>query len=403
VSDPKDGRIDPIIELLTGLATGDLTARGTVSKAEDDLDAIVVGINMLAEELEASRVELEQRVQARTVALERLNRDILQLADLGNVLQACETVDEASEVTAHGLNAMFEGMSGAMYLYKASKDMLVSEATWGATHTTDLVAPTGCWALRRGQQHVVQGSNPQLSCQHVAKRTGDSICVPMSAHGETIGLLHVMSAEPEDTASTEVLSQAKQQLAKAVAEQTALAFANLDLRDRLRVQALRDPLTGLYNRRFVDEWLEREVNRTDRSGNSLGVIMADIDHFKRINDVHGHNAGDELLKAVADALQASLRPGDLPCRYGGEEFLILVVDIGFDALVQRAEQLRKNVATVRVDYRGETLPAVTLSAGVALYPQDGSTASEVIVAADTALYSAKRAGRNRTLATGVEG
>jgi diguanylate cyclase (GGDEF)-like protein len=186
-----------------------------------------------------------------------------------------------------------------------------------------------------------------------------------------------------------------QQLGMAVGAQIALSFANLELRETLRLQALRDPLTGLFNRRFLDEWIEREINRADHAGATLGVIMADVDHFKDINDVHGHDAGDQVLIAVANAIRGSLRAGDVPCRYGGEEFLILLTDITLDDLLVRAEELKTNVSRCSAEHRGVLLPAVTLSVGVALYPLHGSGATDVIKAADTALYAAKHGGRNR--------
>lgn len=190
------------------------------------------------------------------------------------------------------------------------------------------------------------------------------------------------------------LTPAKQSLAMAVSEQAALAMANLELREKLRLQALRDPLTGLLNRRFIDEWMDREVARTDSSGRSFGVIMADIDHFKQINDLHGHEAGDQILKSVGETISGALRPSDLPCRYGGEEFLLLIADVDEPVLVARAELVRNQVENLQVSHRGSMLPGITLSAGVALYPQHGATAAAVIAAADGALYAAKRSGRN---------
>jgi diguanylate cyclase (GGDEF)-like protein len=405
VGEALDGRIDRVVLLLSRLASGELTARGTPSMSDDEIDAVIVGVNMLAEELEASRGELEQRVRERTAEFERLNHDIRQLTDLGNLLLACETIDEAYSVMAHSLASMFDGLSGCVYLYRASRNVLEVKSTWGDQPGTAVLAPTDCWALRRGQRHFVDAIDPALSCRHVQHRTGDSICIPMSAQGEISGLLHLMDGRLDPAqahAGTRArLTEAKQSLAVAVSEQTALALANLELREKLRLQALRDPLTGLLNRRFVEEWIEREVARTDHSGRSFGVIMADVDHFKQINDVHGHDAGDQLLKAIADAIRSSLRAGDLPCRYGGEEFLVLLADIDLTVLTARAEDLRSRVAAVRVEHRGEPVPGATLSAGIALYPQHGASASLVIDAADAALYSAKRAGRNRVVTAAV--
>jgi diguanylate cyclase (GGDEF)-like protein len=408
---PPVERIEAVVDLLARLATGDYTSRGARSSADDEIE----GVNMLAEELQASHAELEQRVRERTEDLERLNRDILLFAELGSLLQACETVEEAYAVTGQGLGDMFEAMTGAMYLYRASRNVLERKAGWGPVTSPTTIGPTSCWALRRGSTHFVSATAPALSCPHIVQRTGDSLCVPMSAHGEIIGVLHLMSHQTTSqhrhnvqgpigsapdakpfAAAVALLTDAKQQLAMAAAEQTSVALANLELRHKLQVQALRDPLTGLHNRRFAHEWMSREVARSDRAGQGLGVVMIDVDHFKRVNDVHGHDAGDELLKAIAEALRGALRPGDMPCRYGGEEFLILVPDIGLTTLHQRAEALRTRVADIGLSYRGAPLPRVTLSAGIAIYPEHGTTAAELVQAADTALYNAKHSGRNRT-------
>jgi diguanylate cyclase (GGDEF)-like protein len=392
-SGPGQGRISIIIELLTRLASGDFGARGSFSDAEDEIDAVIVGINMLAEELEAGRDELEQRVLDRTIEFERLNHDILQLTELGNLLQACAVPDEAYAVIEHSLTTMFAGLSGAMYLYRASRNLLEVKASWGDLHAPDMLTPDECWALRRGQRHFVDADIPTLSCGHVQERTGDSICIPMSARGETVGLVHLMAHSQQPTAPG--LTQAKQQLGAAVSEQTALSLANLQLRETLRLQALRDPMTGLFNRRFVEDWIDREVDRAEHAGETLGVMMADVDHFKEINDVYGHDAGDQLLKAIADAIRGSMRGGDVPCRYGGEEFLILIANIDAATLAARAEQLRSSVAGIRLEHHGEPIRGVTLSVGIAVYPHDGKSATEALAAADAALYSAKRAGRDR--------
>ncbi len=394
-----DSRIDAVISLLTRLAAGELGARGDLSDAADDIDAIVAGVNMLAEELQASRDEMESRVLERTVELQELNSDITQLTDLGNILQACDTVDEAFDAMGRTLTSLFAGLSGVVYLYRASRNVLEPKVTWGHFSDVHSLLPQDCWGLRRGQPHVVTAANPTLMCRHQMQHSGHSICVPMAAHGETSGLLHLTDDTSMPGSSggrlPGRLTPAKLSLASAVSEQSALALANLELRETLRLQALRDPLTGLLNRRFVDEWMDREVGRTDQSGRSFGVIMADIDHFKQVNDMHGHDAGDQLLKAVAETIRSSLRPGDLPCRYGGEEFLLLLADVDERVLLERAEQVRSRVAGLQVPHRGGTLPTVTLSAGVALYPQHGETASAVIDSADDALYAAKRSGRNR--------
>jgi diguanylate cyclase (GGDEF)-like protein len=391
-------RIDAVILLLTRLAAGDLEARGEMSAAADEMDAIMAGVNMLGEELQASREEMESRVLQRTVELQELNVDITQLTELGNILQACDTAEEAFDAMRVSLTNLFAGLSGVVYLYRASRNVLEPKVMWGRFSQVQSLLPQDCWGLRRGQPHAVAADTPTLRCSHQMQHTGNSICVPMSAHGQTSGLLHLSDDRAMPSTSVRLsgrLTEAKKSLASAVSEQGALALANLELREMLRLQALRDPLTGLLNRRFVDEWIDREVGRTDQSGRSFGVIMADIDHFKQVNDVHGHDAGDQLLKGVAETIRSSLRPGDLPCRYGGEEFLLLLADVDERVLLDRAKQVRSRVADLQVPHRGGTLPKVTISAGVALYPLHGATAAAVIGAADDALYNAKRSGRNQ--------
>ncbi|KAA1424184.1 sensor domain-containing diguanylate cyclase [Nocardioides antri] len=390
-----NARIERVVDLLARLASGDLSARGVRSDSDDDIDATIEGINMLAEELEASRDTLEQRVQERTAELESVNANVLRLAELGNLLAACETATEAFAMVEHGLKTMFDHLSGAMYLYRASRNILELRTSWGEVDATESMNPRDCWGLRRGHSHFVEMDSATLSCEHVSEQTGDSICIPMSAHGETLGMLHVIGHRTSTTGMVP-FTPLQRQLTVLVAEQVSLAFANIGLRERLGIQALRDPLTGLRNRRFADEWIHQEVARGERNDRSLGVIMIDIDHFKRVNDTYGHDAGDAMLKAIAQMLEQALRPQDLPCRYGGEEFLVLVSEVDVTTLHDRAEELRRQVEVLSVEFRRTTLPPVTMSAGVAVYPEHGKTAGEIIEAADAALYAAKRAGRNTT-------
>lgn len=388
-------RVDELVELLTKLASGDLAARGVPSAAEDDIDAVIVGVNMLAEELEAGHAELELRVLERTAEFERLNHDVMQLTEFGNLLQACADPAEAFTVIEFAMAQMFEGLSGGLFVYNSSRNLLERKASWGRAEQPETVAPSECWALRRGQRHFVDATAAQLTCRHVAHPTGDSVCIPTAAHGDTSGMVHLTDHRLSDRRSERWLTDARQRLGVAMGEQTALALGNLELRETLRTQALRDPLTGLYNRRFVEDWISREISRADHSGDPLGVVMADIDRFKQFNDTYGHEAGDRLLRAVADTISRGLRQGDVPCRYGGEEFLLLMPAVTAESIAARTEQLRLAVAGTRIEHQGVPLPGVTLSAGIALYPLHGAQAADVLEAADRALYTAKRTGRDR--------
>lgn len=166
------------------------------------------------------------------------------------------------------------------------------------------------------------------------------------------------------------------------------------LQEQLREQANRDPLTGLYNRRYLDSTLERELSRCKRDGHSLALILIDIDHFKQVNDTYGHQAGDEILLRLSTLLGSMARAGDVACRYGGEEFLLLMPTMPLASAQERAEALRLSFGNLEVPF-GDFRLRATLSIGIAAYPGHGTSADELIRHADTALYRAKRLGRNR--------
>jgi len=170
------------------------------------------------------------------------------------------------------------------------------------------------------------------------------------------------------------------------------------LRERLREQAMRDKLTGLYNRHYVEEWFGLELRRARRHGRPVAAIMLDIDHFKRFNDSFGHEAGDLVLRELAGALGRSTRGSDVASRYGGEEFLVLLPECPFDAALRRAAQMREEVAKLELRYDGRPLGPVTVSLGVAAFPDHAKESGELLRCADEALYLAKQTGRNRVVA-----
>lgn len=188
-----------------------------------------------------------------------------------------------------------------------------------------------------------------------------------------------------------------EQLQQGVNRQLALQLQEIhSLQDRLRDQAIRDALTGLFNRRYLDETLEREVARAQREGYPLAVAMLDLDNFKQLNDTYGHRAGDEVLRRLGAFLRDHARSGDIPCRYGGEEFLLVLPRMTAESALLRAEEWRQQFATLVVPF-GELGLRATLSIGMANYPGDGATAYSLIDAADSALYRAKEAGRNQVM------
>jgi diguanylate cyclase (GGDEF)-like protein len=222
----------------------------------------------------------------------------------------------------------------------------------------------------------------------------------MMAQGETMGLLF-LQANPVAGGTAE-LSVAKQQLAAAVAEQIALALSNLILRETLRQQSVRDPLTKLYNRRFLEETIDLELARLERKKLPLSVIMIDVDHFKNFNDTFGHDAGDAVLRDLSGILQRTIRGSDVACRYGGEEFTVVLPEASVEIGRQRAETMRESMRELQLVYDGKPLGPVTLSLGVACFPEHGRKREQLLQAADAALYEAKHAGRNRVVVSAIK-
>jgi diguanylate cyclase (GGDEF)-like protein len=190
------------------------------------------------------------------------------------------------------------------------------------------------------------------------------------------------------------IDESELRLAKMMAERIGLAIANLRLREALKAQSIRDPLTGVFNRRYMEESFERELHRAGRDGGTIGAIMVDLDHFKELNDAFGHDGGDAVLREFSQLLVTRTRKVDIICRYGGEEFLIVLPGASLADTLNRAENLLAATRTMRVISRGRELGAISASMGVALYPDHGDTARSLIRAADDALYKAKANGRD---------
>ncbi len=168
----------------------------------------------------------------------------------------------------------------------------------------------------------------------------------------------------------------------------------------LRRQALRDPLTGLFNRRFFDAGLAQQIMRSRRSGEPASLLMLDIDHFKNYNDEYGHEAGDAVLRAIGQLLQTQVRGSDVACRFGGEEFVILMPDAPLESAKERGKQILEAIRGLEIPHQGHLLPSVTASLGVAAFPSHASDAEGILEAADNALYMAKRTGRDRMVVSG---
>jgi len=325
--------------------------------------------------------------------LELRTQEQALMAEMSDFLQVCLTVEEAYGAIADLIQPLFPDCSGAVFITNESCTLAEAVAIWGnALSSQTLFDLQDCWALRRGRPHWAEKRHMNLFCKHLLPdaSTAESLCTPMMAQGQALGLLYLVSAAPDR------LPTAKQQLAVTVAEHLALALANLKLRQTLHTQSIRDPLTGLFNRRYLEDALEQSIHQARRQQQPLGIVMVDIDYFKRFNDTFGHEAGDLVLRALGQFLQTNIRRSDVACRYGGEELLVILPDASLEHSRERAEQLRKGAKCLDVFYEDQPLK-ITISLGVACFPNHGQTREELIRAADSALYRAKATGRDCTI------
>jgi len=345
--------------------------------------------------------DAHEKLTATVGVLERRNREIALLSELSNFLLSCVTVEEACNAIPKHCETLFPEEPGALYLLRASRDHLNRYASWGASQEQDpSFKPEDCWALRRGRPHVVTDPKKDAICGHVGPHHEGKpyMCVPLVVQSDLLGLMWVALADRDASgAETDATLNSKQQLAVTLSEQIALALSNIRLRENLRQQTIRDPLTGLYNRRFLEESLNREMARCKRNGNAFAVLMIDVDHFKRFNDTYGHDAGDSTLRAISGALQRSTRESDIVCRFGGEEFVIVLPDANLQGASARAQRIVEFVRVLDIIHDGKPLPSITASIGLAMFPQNGETVKALIQSADKALYEAKGAGRDRIM------
>ncbi len=353
-----------------------------LEKAKEDLEASSAEVQRLYTNLEQRAKDLEDR-----------HRQMAILGSMSDFLQSCQSIEESYQIIEVAMKQLFPTSSGGFYIFKESGNFLENVSAWGDHPPTDLVfAPQACWAIRRGRLHLVIGSRLEPRCYHVSEEKRPYLCAPMMAQGQALGILY-LTLDPE-LADDEHRLKTRQRVVEAAADRIGLGFANLKLRETLRSLSVRDPLTGLFNRRFMEETLELELKRMERHLASLCVVVLDVDHFKKFNDTFGHDAGDALLRELAIRLQQSVRTSDVVCRFGGEEFVLILPGTPLETALERMDQLRTNVSQIALSYAGQLLGKVTVSIGVACYPDHGATADALIAAADAALYQAKTQGRD---------
>jgi len=359
------------------------------------IDIDITATKQAEEVLHQANVELQAMVKK----YEQHNREISLLNSMAEFFQACLSADEAYPVIARFARDLFQARSGGLFILDATKHLVEAVATWGESLSGEQVfPPEDCWGLRRSKLYLFEDAETRVKCQHLSKSSlANYLCIPLQAQGENMGMLHLQDLAGLSRDQAEGAQESFQQLVTTVADHIALALANLRLRENLRQQAIRDGLTGLFNRRYLEETLEREIRRARRKEASLGIIMMDLDHFKRFNDTYGHEAGDNLLRALGQFLRAQVRQEDVACRYGGEEFVLIMPEASLQVVQARAEEIREKLPQLQVVNRGQLLESLTVSLGVGIFPEHGVTGEDVLRAADDAMYRAKAAGRNQVV------
>jgi diguanylate cyclase (GGDEF)-like protein len=346
--------------------------------------------------------QLEQKAAQLAAAVEsgtRQNRELKLVAEMLRAIEALPSSLDTGQVVARSFAKLLPGAGGTFFALGAGEARLRQLSRWGeASNQPAELAPEDCWALRHGARYKTTGYDG-ASCAHYRHRGSGAgegstrLCIPLVTHDELVGMLHL-----EGLATQAKLREEQEQLAVTVAEQLALALGNARLRESLRRQSVLDPLTGLFNRRYFEETLRRELARSRRMASPLSLVVLDVDHFKRVNDGYGHAAGDAVLRAIAQLVRQSIRDCDVACRYGGEELVILMPDCSQPDAARRAESLRADLAGAPPMLDGSGPDAITASFGVAEFPIHGPDAEALFRAADKALYQAKREGRNRVVA-----
>lgn len=339
---------------------------------------------------ETLRVLRDRRQDAERAHAER--KQINHLFRMTEMLQSANGYADANAVLGATIDSLLAGFGGALYVFNNSRDRLELSASWHwpeADTLRQMLTPSQCWALKRGKPHLNAETRGALRCEHHLG-CATVLELPMTAHGEIQGMLKVATTLPDAAAQLTRI----QPLATAIADAMSLAVSNIALREKLRTQALRDPLTGLYNRRYMEDALARHASLAERTGAHLSAIMIDLDHFKKLNDEFGHALGDSVLRETAAQIMGALRTSDVACRYGGEELLVILPECGLSEAVAKAEILRERIEALSATHDAK----ISASFGVAAIPESTRSVADLLGMADAALYQAKEGGRNRVVA-----
>ena len=355
-----------------------------------------VGIQGIARDI-TERKKTEEALQQANRKLESWVRELEQrthemtiLSEMGDILRACLTKEEVYEVIVRVAREIFPEQAGALSVIGPMRNIVESVADWGDLSKDQLTfTPDECWGLRRGRVHWVPDTSVGLVCKHVHPPLPKGyLCIPMMAQSEAVGVLHLTLPEGAE------MSEAKQRLAITMAEHVAMALSNLRLHETLRNQSIRDQLTGLFNRSFMEESLELELRRSVRSQLPLIVIMLELDSFQRINDDFGLDVGDSILRRTSMLIQANVRKGDIACRYSNQTFVVILPHSGYEGGRQRADSICALARSLEVKHQSAQFGHISASVGLAVFPGHGQTVENLLRSAEAALNRAKHSGGN---------
>lgn len=357
---------------------------------------ILSAVFMMMSREAMQRLKTEANLRDAVGEMERANNETKIIARMGDYLRSAKEEEEAYEMIAGNMPEIFPQSYGGVSIFNNSRNILHPVLQWGEIpEGAELeFEPEDCWALRQGRVHMNNGEGAVPKCEHL-ERIADgnmTICLPMQAQGETIGQIFIGASRDKRHEAT----RGELGTMRRVTEQISLALANLNLQRALKEQSIKDPLTKLYNRRYLEETLARECARAQRNHQSLTVLLMDIDFFKKVNDTYGHDAGDAVLVSFAKMLSTKCRKEDIACRWGGEEFVLVLGAADEQLAVNRAQEICDTARALKITFQGKTIP-VTVSIGAAVFPQHGETPEDLIRNADQCLYKAKQGGRDRVV------
>lgn len=344
----------------------------------------------ITESIEAQRslTDLNRQLKEKTLELEAKKRELIYLSDMADMLYSCESEDEVYQVVALTCSKLFPTMSGCICIIANSKNYVQINRIWGdEISSKEIFSLSDCWALRRGKFNLLSSRNSGLICSHLIQPvSGTHLCVPLFGQGEIVGILHLDALDeisPEDRQTSEI-----------IARTLGIALNNLSIKQRLTHENLRDGMTQLFNQSYMESITEQRLAEAERLGQPLSIIFLDIDNFKSYNSRYGHVTANIVLQGLAQLLLKSIRSFDIACRWGGEEFVIVMPNMTLETLRKRVEQLRLDIEQMQLKDGDRLLESITASFGIAV-SEPGITVKDFLNRANQAMLEAKRTGKNR--------